>query len=126
MLITLEQFHRWSTDNPQGGKPICRNLTRVIDFSATTLEHIEARNARIKTPELQPHLDKIGNLTILSGPENDRQANRTFEEKRPLFRETGYGINMEIAELQQWNLDSYEHRTDQLVERALKTFSLDY
>lgn len=126
LFIMLEQMHRWATsDNPQG-TPRCVNATRVIDFSATTIEHIEARNAAEPVPELQPLVNHLGNLTILSGPENDDQANSTFEDKKQLFRDTGYGLNTELANLNDWNLDAFNARTEQLLNRSLTIFSLDY
>ena len=126
LLITLEQFHRWSIDPARLGKPKCLNLTRVIDFSDTTIEHIEARNALVPTPELVPFVNNLGNLTILSEPENDDQGNRTFDDKKPLFRANGFGMNTEIADLDEWNLEAFETRTNQLLDRSLKVFNLDY
>lgn len=126
LLIMLEQMHRWvASDNPQGF-PKCQNQTRVIDFSSTTIEHIEARNAVTPIAELQPVVNHLGNLTILSGPENDDQGNLPFEDKRQLFRDTGYGLNVEVANLDAWNIENYNTRTAQLIDRALKIFSFNY
>lgn len=122
-LIMIEHMSRWYDDNPQGA-PVCRDLTRVVDFKNITLEHIEASNAENMDPELTPFVNSLGNLTVMSQAENDALANKTFDRKRPVFAGSDLAINRSIGEFEQWNLDNLKVRQLDLIARCLRIFSV--
>jgi hypothetical protein len=122
LLMTLEDFASWYSQNPQGS-PVCRDETRVLDFEAGTIEHVYARNADAPDATLDPVVDTLGNLTFLSGAENDAAAAKGFTQKRPLFAKSASLMNREIAERTDWTAQVVETRTAQLVEMSARIFT---
>lgn len=122
-LIMIEHMSRWYDDNPQGA-PVCRDLTRVVDFRNITLEHIEASNAENMDPELTPFVNSLGNLTVMSQAENDALANKSFDRKRPVFAGSDLAINRSIGEFEEWNLENFKVRQQDLISRCLRIFTV--
>lgn len=122
-LVMIEYMFQWYNNNPQG-IPSCQDTSRVIDFKAITLEHIEAINARNIDPDLKPFVNSIGNLTVMSQAENDTAANNSFEQKRPVFASSSLAMNREIAEIETWNVENYRRRENDLLDRLLAIFSI--
>ena len=123
VLTMTEHMDRWWNENAQG-TPICRDVTRVIDFATITLEHIEASNAEDLDPELTPYINSLGNLTVMSEAENNAVANKSFEQKRPIFAKSTLAINRKIGEYEAWNLDNFRARENELLKRIMAIFSI--
>jgi hypothetical protein len=64
-LLTAEYFWRWYSAGAKGS-PKCDEPNRVIDAVASTVEHIYARSASSSVVELDPLVNELGNLTILT------------------------------------------------------------
>ena len=122
-LIMIEHMSRWYDDNPQGA-PVCRDLTRVVDFKSITLEHIEASNSENIDPELTPFVNSLGNLTVMSEAENFAVANKSFDRKRTVFARSSLAINRSIGEYEEWNLESFKARRQDLLDRCMTIFSI--
>lgn len=122
-LVMIEQMSRWYDDNPQGG-PVCRDLTRVVNFHSITLEHIEASNSEALDPELRPFVNSIGNLTVMSQAENDAVANKTFDRKKPVFAVSDLAINRAIGQYDDWDLATFMSRRKNLLDRCIAIFSI--
>lgn len=84
-----------------------------------------------KSKELQQqHVHRLGNLTI-SGF-NSNLGNKSFEEKRdrkdkqgrPVGYKNGLYLNQKLAVKTEWNIESIQKRTSELVEEAMDIFSL--
>jgi len=123
LLMTLEDYHRWFDDNPQGD-PVCRDETRILDFESSTIEHVYAQHADDQDPTLDAMVDTLGNLTFLSGPENDRLGSRAFAHKRQLLRESGSTMNRLIGEREAWTVRAIEDRAAQLVAMTMRIFQI--
>jgi hypothetical protein len=123
LLLTLEDYTAWYDDNPQG-TPVCRDHMRLLDFETGTIEHVYAQNADAPNPTLDAFVDTLGNLTLLSGPENDRVANKSFPEKRPVLEASTSKMNNRIAEEQDWTVDVIERRAAQMTAMAVKIFEI--
>ena len=123
LLIMLEHMFRWWSNNPQG-RPVCRDLTRVLDFSDMTIEHICPRNPDSTELVLARYIDTIGNLTILSDKENSALGNKPYADKKQGLANSTYDLNKEIVKNETWSVDTIEERTKRLIEISLKVFSL--
>lgn len=123
LLMTLEDYHRWLDDNPQG-EPVCRDQTRILDFEGGTIEHVYAQHADDQDPALDVMVDTIGNLTFLSAPENDRMGSRAFAHKRALFQESSSMMNRLIGERDAWTVQAIEERAIRLVDMAMRVFRI--
>jgi hypothetical protein len=120
LLMTLEDYHRWFDDNPQGD-PVCRDETRILDFESGTIEHVYAQHADDQDAALDAMVDTLGNLTFLSGPENDRLGSRAFAHKRPLFQESGSTMNRLIGEHEAWTVQAIEDRSARLIAMTMRS-----
>lgn len=123
LLMTLEDFHRWFEDNPQGD-PVCRDQTHILDFEGGTIEHIYAQHADDQDATLDALVDTLGNLTVLSGPENDRAGARPFAQKRELYLESASMMNRQIGDREHWTVEAIDERTQRLVEMSMCVFRI--
>lgn len=75
----------------------------------------------------------LGNLTFTTGPQNSGWKNRPYSEKRdrmdegePDYLNSDFTMTREIArEYEQWGKDEIEQRLDDIVDFALRRWSLD-
>ena len=86
---------------------------------------------RILAKELQvKYVHTLGNLTLTGY--NSTLGNQSFLEKRDrkdrdgnsVGYKNGLNINTEIAELETWNTQAIQDRTDKLVEECMQVFEL--
>ncbi|HEX8233344.1 MAG TPA: DUF262 domain-containing HNH endonuclease family protein [Caulobacteraceae bacterium] len=122
-LMTLEHYVRWFDEGAQG-RPVCRDLTRLLDFENTTIEHVYPENAEPPDATLEPLLDTLGNLTILSPDENIAAGDKTFDRKRPYFRRSTCTLNQQIGAVETWTVSVVETRQARLIDIALAVFRL--
>ena len=122
-LITLEDYTTWYDNNPQGA-PVCRDHMRLLDFETGTIEHVYSQNADAPDVNLELLVDTLGNLTLLSGPENDRAANKPYIEKRAIFAGSTSMMNRRIAENAEWTRDVVEARTTAMTNAAMRIFAI--
>lgn len=122
-LMTLEHFARWF-DEGANGRPRCRDNTRVLDFENSTIEHIYPEHAVAPDPLLEPYLDTLGNLTILSPEENDAAGDKAFPEKKRYFEDSQNLLNRQIAVEANWTAEAVRLRQARLVEMGLSIFKL--
>jgi len=120
-LMTLEHHVRWFDDGAQG-RPACRDRTRVLDFENSTIEHIYPEHAGEPDASLDPYLDNLGNLTILSPEENDAAGAKNFEAKKAYLAQSHSTLNRQIAEEAAWNVDAVLRRQERLVTMGLRVF----
>jgi len=123
MLLTLEDYRDW-VEEGAAGIPKCRDKTTVIDFGNTTVEHIYPRSAKAphKVTALEPIKDSLGNLTIFGPYETDKAANKSFPDKRPIFKKSKIRMNRDLAEFTEWNAAAVKSRTNDLIDLAAKVF----
>lgn len=123
LLMTIEDYHQWLDDNPQG-EPVCRDKSRLLDFEGGTIEHIYAQHADDRDAALDALVDTLGNLTVLSGPENDRMGSKPFAQKRPLFAESTSTMNRQVGAKEDWTVEVIESRGRLLVDKAMIVFAI--
>lgn len=122
-LMTLEHYAAWY-DGGAVGVAECRDKSRILDFATSTLEHIYPERAQVRDPRLEPLLDTLGNLTVLSAGENDDAGNRQYTEKRPIFARSTNQLNRWIATADDWTPETVKAYQDHLIAMALKVFAL--
>ncbi len=125
LLITLEHYWSWF-EAKASGNPKCRDTTRIINFSATTLEHIypQSPDARTRNAQLDIHVHDLGNITLMPPAENDRAANASFEAKKPLFQRSTLGLNRYLGGLKSWNPSALKKRKSDLIDLTVKLFTV--
>jgi hypothetical protein len=122
-LMTLEHYARWFDGGAQG-RPVCRDKTRILDFENTTIEHIYPEHAEPVDVGLEPLVDMLGNLTILSPDENIAAGDKSFDRKRPYFRGSHCILNQQIGQSPTWTVQVVEQRQVRLIDMALAVFRL--
>lgn len=124
-LGTIEHYLHWY-ENGASGRPKCRDTTRVFDLTAMTVEHIYPQNPKAKDRQLglDPLANKLGNLTILGQADNDAVGNKPFLDKKPILQKSSLRLNRAIAEEADWKRKQIDEREQNLIEIALKVFSM--
>ena len=76
------------------------------------------------------YVHKLGNLTLTG--HNSQLSNMSFEKKRDREKDgkkigykNGLWLNKSLSEKNQWTINDIESRTEYLIEKALKLFSLE-
>ncbi len=123
LLMTLEDYARWFDDGAQGA-PVCRDETRILDFETGTIEHVYAENTEPVDYSLLPLMDTLGNLTYLSGPENNAAGAKPFNEKKGYFENSSSLLNRRIGANTVWTPAIIEERTQNLVAMGMKIFAV--
>lgn len=124
-LAMIEWTNDWYTTGANGEMRI-RDETRGIDLANVTLEHIAAARDPATPQELQPLLNTIGNLTLLSGLHNDAAGNSPFAAKASLYERSNFAINRALVtdDKQAWNAADVTARETNFLDRSEKIFSL--
>lgn len=73
-------------------------------------------------------LNKIGNLTLISGRMNSSAKNYAFDKKKAIFsekaRKTSFDLTKEICSHQDWTLKIIETRHNDLLNKAMKLWGI--
>ena len=107
-LVLLQQIERMN--NP-------RHIT-----SGMTIEHIMPQTLNgywkgINTEEHTEHVHTLGNLTLTDY--NSELSNKSFQEKKDIYKKEHLFLNDRVLELQTWNTKSIEARNRKLVKEAM-------
>lgn len=97
----------------------------IYDFNSMTLEHIYPYSASLsdKDVEMEKIKNNIGNIVLLDPSRNQKNDNKSFQNKRDTFENTGIGIHSWISEQKEWTEESIKKLTDSYVDAAVKIFS---
>lgn len=71
------------------------------------------------------YIDTIGNLTLLSGPNNSVKSNRPLAEVKELFEETTVKLNRQLAKKESWGLEKIRARSKELAEKICEIWPYD-
>jgi len=123
LLMTLEHYAAWC-DRGGIGEPTCHDKSRLLDFATSTVEHIYPEKADAADERLEPLLDTIGNLTILSAGENDEAANRPYPDKRPILARSTSQLNREISSAAEWSPETVAAHRARVIRMALAVFRI--
>ena len=102
-----------------------------VDLSTLSIEHLmpqtpteewlEALDTDYET--YQNNLHRIGNLTLATQPDNSRMGNEVWDYKNEVLRETGHlTLNMELLEIDHWDLNQIEERTTNMINRICSLY----
>ncbi|MGE0697591.1 MAG: HNH endonuclease family protein, partial [Hyphomicrobiaceae bacterium] len=61
----------------------------------------------------------LGNLTLLTEPEQNRAGNREFEAKRSVYGSSAFTLSRQLAGWESWTADAIRARTVQLADDLL-------
>lgn len=123
-LTTVEDYLRWAKESEQG-EPRCFDKSRVFDLSHTTIEHIYPQRARStnRNDQLEQCKHKLGNLSFWSSHDNSRSGNNPFHEKKVRYNNSNVGLNTELYQLDEWDIQQFNDRNNRLVKYATIIFS---
>lgn len=128
------------------GTAKCRHVLESLEESLThnnepvdvkhpriTIEHImpqtlnEAWELHLGSNAAQTHdlyLHSVGNLTLTG--KNEPMGNSPFDEKKPIFGQSNFALNIFIAAQEKWNDDIIQKRAFQLSQNAIKIWQRPY
>lgn len=100
-----------------------------------TVEHVLPQNMsdpywteRFSAEDHQDWVHKLGNLTLLSGSKNSSAQNSDFEKKKIIYSErnkkVSFDLTKEICQKQNWSVQIIKNRHENLVEQALKIWTI--
>jgi len=123
-----------------------------FDSTSISIEHILPQNPKkwnLTKMQIKPYVNTIGNLTLIHPDMNGVMGNRTLEEKIPVLQQSAVRLNedlldmieyksvereiesenddtpmIELVDIPIWNQDSIERRTNDLLEKSLKIWSI--
>lgn len=97
-----------------------------LDFSNLSIEHLMPQTINsewyeelhISKEEYETQLNRLGNLTLATRPDNSKMSNNPFDYKREILSKSGHiNMNKEILEIEKWNIEEIENRTNRLIDR---------
>jgi hypothetical protein len=98
-----------------------------------TIEHILPRNphgckawlSSFRTAEgCKAHYQKLGNVVLLSGRDNQMAGTRSWEEKRDILSQSPFLLAQDAAREASWTDKTIAKRTDRLINLVLSGFDL--
>lgn len=128
LLMTIQENWEWLMQPCQGSslnRLKKEDQSVIFDFNSMTLEHIYPYSAHQeeKDPEMEKIKNSIGNIVFLDPARNHKNDNKSFVNKRDIFKNTGIGIHSMIYEQEKWTEESIKKLTDIYVDAAIKVFS---
>jgi hypothetical protein len=105
----------------------------VIDGVSVSVEHILPRRP---PPERQwlrdfgsiagiaQHTDRLGNLALLTGPQNRKADTNDWHIKGPILKSSGFALSLDAATATQWNPRTIEARTERLIGLLLAPWGI--
>lgn len=103
----------------------------VSGTSAVHIEHVLPQEPRegdleswgiVSREDSMDVVGSLGNITLLSGKLNQKGSNRSFSEKKTLYRESRLGLNKYFIDLERWGPDEIAVRTISLSDLALRVW----
>ncbi len=95
------------------------NLEHVLPLNPSVDWKVDADTARAGQRLL-------GNMVLLRANQNRDIGNKTFSEKREMFKTSGYFITQQIGDYDNWGLDEIRLRQMDLAKIAVKTWPLNF
>ena len=103
----------------------------IGNFDDLTLEHILPKKFDSQwekhfdeKEKIYSFIDRIGNMAILPRKANNALGNKTFDEKKPVFKKSGLKTTEKCAEYDQWNEESISTRQKWLGKKACSLWTI--
>ena len=102
-----------------------------LDNNVYSIEHImpQTLNAQWKVylskktmEEYEALLHRLGNLALTNY--NGEMSNKSFDEKKSVYKNTNYHYTKEIADYDQWQIKEIDDRSEMMAKKALKIWTL--
>lgn len=74
---------------------------------------------------INAYLDTIGNLTLMSGPNNSVKSNRPLDEVKDLLEDSTVKLNRQLANETSWNLEKITARSKELATKICEIWPYD-
>ncbi|AMG31161.1 DUF262 domain-containing protein [Grimontia hollisae] len=127
LLLGLEDSWLWYKSGMKEGvkgREGMFDYSLIFDFSSATVEHIYPQCPDVKDVNLEPLLNKLGNLTILGPKHNEELGNLPYSEKAKIYvSDTKLKINKEFENYPVWNKESLLERREELMNAACCIFN---
>ena len=102
-----------------------------VDLSKLNVEHLMPQTPtgewlqelNIDEITYEKYLHRLGNLTLASKIDNSKMKNKPWEYKRSVLEDTSHlTINKKIIDIDKWNIEEIEKRTDYLIDKIIKLY----
>jgi len=102
-----------------------------LDMSNLSIEHIMPQTsttyweekAGAVGEEYTEMVNTIGNLTLVTKPDNSKAGNKNFEDKKKIFEDTLHiHMNKSIYDLNEWDKYSIEARSNLIIETLISMY----
>ena len=103
----------------------------AFDDETITVEHImpQTLNAQWKVylsketmENYETSLHRLGNLALTNY--NGEMSNKSFDEKKAIYKNTNYHYTKEIVDFDQWQIEEINDRSEAMAKEALKIWEL--
>ncbi|MBL8680152.1 MAG: DUF262 domain-containing protein [Myxococcales bacterium] len=121
-LLAIEQHSAWLAKGAPG-VPVADKTTNH-DLAELEVEHIYPQSAAVEIKGIEPHKNRLGNLTFWSADDNKAAGNAVYAVKRPHYEGSNIRLNRDLATCTDWTLEALEQREKDLITRALKVFAV--
>lgn len=108
-----------------------QNNPAPVDLSVLSVEHLMPQTAseewlkelHTDSDTYQINLNRLGNLTLTTKPDNIKMGNATWNYKNEVLKDTGHlTLNMELIKIDHWDLQHIEDRTNKLIDRICEIY----
>lgn len=122
LLLTLDAYEPWYAAG-HAGTPVA-DKTRVADPAQNTLEHVYPQSSAAPDPLLEPKVNSLGNVAVLSPADNGAAGNHPFAIKQPILAQSLYRLNRWIGARPLWDAATVDARQTLLKDMAAAVFRL--
>lgn len=107
------------------------NNSAPVDLSNLSVEHIMpqtpneywSKYTNGDKLEYDIQVNRLGNLTLVSVPDNSEAGNKSFEVKKHVMDDTKHiRLNAEIVDKNEWTIEEIDNRTNILIQKFLEVF----
>ena len=132
----ISEFKNLEVDNSSKAKYILLSIERHLDpkslagMEKLQLEHILPRKPTLAweraVPDHASYVDRLGNMTIVSGPSNRGMSNKPFAEKKKELAKTHLALNEQVCCYPNWDAGIIESFQGFLAKKAPKVWDIDW
>ena len=103
----------------------------AVKEDSFTIEHILPQNPNevwrdsFREDEIDEAIYRIGNMTPLEQPLNAKIGTEPYEEKKQVYQQSAYQITKDV-QAEEWNMSSIVRRQENMAERAVQIWKVNY
>lgn len=108
-----------------------RNNPATLDMSSLSIEHIMPQTstayweekAGVSGEEYIELVNTIGNLTLVTKPDNSAAGNKDFETKKKIFEDTLHiRLNKILYGMSEWTSEAIKNRSERLIDELISMY----